>query len=710
MSQKLPIRVTTLVFFGTFVLFGAIAVGWYFDLPIIDRFFTQLHIIQNSPPTWIDIPPLEHYLLIYLPSLIFVAIIVAITKASPTPKQWSRTAIIIILIALSIRYLIWRSLSSLNLADPIVGTVSLAVFLIESLIVYSVLVQSFLDLNFKERSTEADIYSKDILTGKYQPSVDILIPTYNEPEFILRRTIIGCQAMNYHNKRIYVLDDTRRPEIRQLAQQLGCYYITRPDNRYAKAGNLNNALTQTQGELIAVFDADFVPTSNFLVRTVGFFQNQKIGLLQTCQSYFNYESIAYNLGLEEQLNGEEDFFHSYGQPIRDGLGAGFCSGSSFVVRRRTLEDVGGFDIESIAEDYYTGLKITAHNYKVIHLNEQLSAGLYTESIPANIQQKYRWGQGTIQTLFVKISFLRLPNLTIQQKLACFNSMLYWILPVFQSFLLIIPLLYVFFDINPVQVSLEEIIYFFLPYYLTHLLSFHWLNGRCRTIIMSEVYKYVRFFPMIVMVLTTFINPFGKGFKITPKGILQTKGHFYWQLGLPLVILWGINALAFAKSIATTQLLEGGILNLGLIWSAYNLIILGIALKALKERPRTEHFTWFSLYYPVQLNNHLNGITEQLSEKGAIINLSSPTQPDSLSPDQIIPLTFINQNLTIKSRIKTIETTSSGIRLTLSFSHVTLEQYRQIVKLLFCDRTQWKQKTVPGEWQTLWLFFKQLVSQ
>lgn len=707
-SQLLRIRVATLFFFGIFILFAAIAVAWLVDIPVIAHFFTQVHLAQNSPPSWINVPSIKHPLFLYLPSLIFAAIVFTITKASPTPKKWSRTAIILISMTLTLRYILWRSLSSLNLADSVVGIVSLAVFLVECLFIISALVQSYLDLSFKDRSMEADIYSQDVISGKYNPSVDIFIPTYSEPEFILRRTIIGCQTIDYKNKKIYVLDDTRRPEIRQLAKQLGCYYITRPDNHHAKAGNLNHALTKTKGELITVFDADFVPTSNFLTRTVGFFQNQIVGLLQTCQGYFNHESIAYNLRLEDKLNGEEDFFHCYGQPVRDGLGAGFCSGSSFIVRRRTLEDVGGFNTESIAEDYYTGLKIASHKDKVIHLNEQLSSGLYTETIPDNIRQKYRWGQGTIQTLFVKVNFLRLPNLTIKQKLACFNSMLYWIRPVFQSILMFIPLLYTFFNISPVEVSLEEILYFFLPYYIIALMTFHWLNWRSRTIIMSEIYNYVRFFPMIMMVFRTFINPFGQGFKSTRKGILQQKGQFYWKLGSPLLILWLINALALAKSMTTSQLIEDGILNLGFIWSVYNLIILSIALMALKERPRTEHFSWFPLSYPVQLHGQLNGITEQISEEGAIINLQSSTQLENLHTHQIIPLTFVNQDLTLQSKIKTIETTPDGIRLTLSFNRVTLEQYRQIVNLLFCSRSQWKHKTVPGEFKTLWLFLKQLV--
>lgn len=116
----------------------------------------------------------------------------------------------------------------------------------------------------------------DVISGAFTPSVDVLIPTYNEPPFILRRTVIGCQALEYGAKRIYLLDDTQRSDVKALAGELGCEYLTRPDNSHAKAGNLNHALALTDGELIVVFDADFIPTKNFLIRTVGFFKTRRL--------------------------------------------------------------------------------------------------------------------------------------------------------------------------------------------------------------------------------------------------------------------------------------------------------------------------------------------------------------------------------------------------------------------------------------------------
>jgi cellulose synthase (UDP-forming) len=165
-----------------------------------------------------------------------------------------------ILLTLALRYLLWRSLSTLNLSTPLNGVFSLGLFLMELLLLSGGIIQLFLLLRVHDRRPEADRLSNDVLNGTFTPTVDILIPTYNEPTFILRRTVIGTQALDYDAKKIYLLDDTQRPEVQALAQELGCEYRTRPDNHHAKAGNLNQAIAHTSGELIVIFDADFIPT------------------------------------------------------------------------------------------------------------------------------------------------------------------------------------------------------------------------------------------------------------------------------------------------------------------------------------------------------------------------------------------------------------------------------------------------------------------
>ena len=81
------------------------------------------------------------------------------------------------------------------------------------------------------------------------------------------------------------------------AAEKGVHYVRRPDRLHAKAGNLNHGLSVTRGELFAVFDADFAASRNFLYRTVGFFDDPRIGIVQTPQHFFNPDPIQLNLGL-----------------------------------------------------------------------------------------------------------------------------------------------------------------------------------------------------------------------------------------------------------------------------------------------------------------------------------------------------------------------------------------------------------------------------
>ena len=290
------VRWATLVMGGTVGLAAAIVAAWFAGESQITQIFAELQRLQNQPPMWLEVPMVAGQYLV-APTVLLLLLAYGITQVSPRPRPWSRWIVICILLALLGRYLVWRCLSTLNLVSPLQGTFSLGLLAMELFGLLTSILQLLLLLRVRDRRSQADQLEQAVIAGHYQPWVDVFIPTYDEPAFILRRTIIGCQAMNYPRKAIYLLDDTRRPEIAALAADLGCQYMTRPDNHHAKAGNLNHAIQQTQGELIASFDADFVPTRNFLCRTVGFFQQTKVVLIQTPQSFYNADPIARNLGL-----------------------------------------------------------------------------------------------------------------------------------------------------------------------------------------------------------------------------------------------------------------------------------------------------------------------------------------------------------------------------------------------------------------------------
>lgn len=737
--SRLP--VATFVLLATVTSIVSIAIAWFAGEGTISAFFAHVHLWQEHPPTWLEVPDVTHpYLLI--PAIVLVLASWSTIKISPRPKIWSQIIIISIVLALTIRYVLWRFLSTLNLADPLNGLFSLGLFSSEMLMIFASSVQLYLMLRIQDRRREADQLKKAVIQGSFLPSVDILIPTYNEPSFILQRTIIGCLALNYPNKKVYLLDDQRRPEIQKLAQELGCEYIARPDNRYAKAGNLNYAITKTNGQLIAVFDADFIPLKNFLTRTVGFFQNPKIALVQTPQSFYNHDPISRNLGLENVITSEEEVFYRQVELIKDGAESVVCAGTAFVVRRSALENTGGFVTDSISEDYFTGICLSAKGYRLIYLDEKLSAGLAAENISAHITQRMRWARGTLQAFFIDANPLTIPGLNLVQRFAHLVGLLYWFTSLTPIVFLLMPLAYSFLGVVPLRATPAEVTYFFLPYYLVQLTVFSWLNRYSRSAILSDIYAYFQCFPLALTVIQAMLRPFNKGFKVTPKGISSHSFVFNWNLAIPLIFLWIVTAFSVALNIhhcltanatlsAATDLLKG--MSLGLFWSFYNLVMLSVSLLILVDVPKPDIYEWFELQRVVRLkigSEIVWGMTTLISEAGAEVKLTQPlpqtltNQADQIvkfAPDQItVTLEIMEENLRLEGQLfechlpiqknQPLDSKSLGGFPTVQifFDTLSLNQQKALIELLYCRPGQWQRYNSPGEFQSLLLLFKVLL--
>ncbi len=730
------VQLATLIMVGSVIVSGAIIAAWFAKQGAIAQIFQTLNQLQENPPMWIQAPMMVgNYLLFWTVALLLV--VLTVMRVSPQPRTWSRNLVSSILAILTIRYLLWRSLSTLNLSTPLNGVFSLGLFFLELLTLTGTIIQ--LTLLFKVRSEqndpegtrrpEADLLSMDVVSGAFTPNVDILVPTYNEPPFILQRTIIGCQALEYSPKTIYLLDDTRRPEVQALAAELGCEYITRPDNLHAKAGNLNHAIAHTSGELIVVFDADFVPTKNFLTRTVGFFQDQRVALVQTPQTFYNPDPIARNLGLEHILTPEEEVFYRQIQPIRDSAGGVVCSGTSFVMRRSTLVETGSFVTESLSEDFFTGIRLAAQGYRLVYLNEKLSAGLAAESMADQALQRVRWAQGTLQAFFVKSNPLTIPGLRPIQRLAYLEGLLHWFTSISRVGFLLIPLAYSFLGVIPLRATGADILYFFLPYYLVNLSVFSWLNYRSRSALLADVYSVVLCFPLALTVIKTMLNPFGKGFKVTPKGTSSDRFFFNWQLALPLIIVFIASAFSLwinlginleigmwqsGMSPVMAEKMKG--FDLGLLWSVYNLLILGTSLLVLIDVPRPNLYEWFDLHRTVRLRigeQTFWGTTSAISEVGAQVILTQAGFPmispemkgQATAPSIPVELEILENELVLQGMATCTSVEEEQPTVRVMFEQVSLNQQRQLVEMLFCRPGQWKSRCSPGELRSLWLLFR-----
>jgi cellulose synthase (UDP-forming) len=627
---------------------------------------------------------------VWLPALVcFAAAFIAI-EFFPAHSTWLRAAIVAALFFLWARYLLWRLFSTLNLDDAPSTALSVGFFSVEILVFVTALVNTAALVPTRDRRPEADRLSQVVESGRFAPAVDVFIATYSEPISVLRRTVIGCQAIDYEKKRVYLLDDGRRPEVRALAEELGCEYVTRPDNRHFKAGNLNHALARTKGDLVACFDADFVPARDFLLRTAGFFLDPQVALVQTPQTFYNPDPVQRNLGLEDVLLEENAPFFFSAEASRDALGALICHGTSFVVRRRALESIGGVPTESITEDMALSVRLAAAGWKLVNLGEALSVGMAAEEIGAYVDQRLRWTRGNMQLFFSReANPLTVPGLRpLQRVLYFFGCFGFFSMCFVRVAYLALPLAYLLFGIIVMRASLAALAFYQFPYLVLSLAAGSWLRERTRSPFWDDVYATLLCLPQCRAVAETLLWPFGAGFKVTPKGIdvraLRLNGRLFWPLAAIGALLGGGLSYRLATDRWSTAEPEGtGIVY---FWTVYSLVYIWLAIQATFDCPQERASPRVRERLACRLRwgeGEARGATIDISEGGARVEIEGHV-PAAAPPGATLDLPLAGLE---GVPISTWRREPDG-RLGVAFGAIGLERERRLVEYLFCRRGVW----------------------
>jgi cellulose synthase/poly-beta-1,6-N-acetylglucosamine synthase-like glycosyltransferase len=244
---------------------------------------------------------------------------------------------------------------------------------------------------------ESSSWSRDL------PLVTVQLPIYNE-RYVIRRLLKAACALDYprHRLEIQLLDDSTDDTV-EIASQLVAHYqaqgvpivhIRRANRPGFKAGALKEGLEKARGEFLAVFDADFVPPPNFLRKTIPYFLDPKVGMVQVRWDHINsgYSVLtrAQSIGIDAHFSIEQ------GARAWSGLFLNF-NGTAGIWRRQAILDAGGWQADTLTEDMDLSYRAQLSGWQLRYLLEVNCPAELPVQVAAFKSQQFRWAKGSIQT-------------------------------------------------------------------------------------------------------------------------------------------------------------------------------------------------------------------------------------------------------------------------------------------------------------------------
>ncbi len=419
------------------------------------------------------------------------------------------------------------------------------------------------------------------------PHIDVFIPTYNEPLDVVRFTALGALNMDWPAEKlhVYILDDGRRPDFEQFAFDAGIGYRTRPDNKHAKAGNINAALESTHSPLIAIFDSDHVPTRSFLQMTVGWFlRDPRLAVMQTPHHFYSPDPFERNLGQFRIIPNEGELFYGVVQDGNDFWNSAFFCGSCAVLSREALDQIGGIAVETVTEDAHTALRMQMNHWNTAYINIPQAAGLATERLSAHVGQRIRWARGMIQVLRID-NPLFAPGLTFPQRLCYFNAMGHFLYALPRLIFLTAPLIYLLLNHTNIPGYWAAILVYALPHLILSNVTNSRIQGDHRHSFWNEIYETVLSPYILLPTMLALINPNLGKFNVTAKGGVVKRTFFDSKIAQPFLVLLVLNIAGLIVAIPRFFIWDRdrpGTVLMNVMWCVFNIIILGVCTAVARE--------------------------------------------------------------------------------------------------------------------------------
>jgi cellulose synthase/poly-beta-1,6-N-acetylglucosamine synthase-like glycosyltransferase len=591
-------------------------------------------------------------------------------------RQAAIRTVAVAAIGMSVAYLGWRVTSILSgatwwLALPLLG---LELHALVSLALYTFDLWDLRPVAVTGVATE-------------EPTVGVLIPTYNEPREVLLPTIAAAVALRPAHQ-TWVLDDGRRPWVADLAARLGATYRTRVGNDHAKAGNINAALPDLDVDLIAVFDADHIAHADFFTRTVPYFADPGVGLVQTPQDFYNVDSFEHVRGRRGRRFGEQELFYRVLAAGRNRWNAAFWCGTNAVVRLSALREVGGMSTDSITEDIHTTIRMHRRGWRTVYLNEVLALGLAAGNIEQYLGQRLRWGTGAMQVLRIENPAV-VSGLTAGQRLSYLSTLLGW----FDSWrmlgYLVLPLVTVLTGALPMSAPLRTFLPWFAAAFVAQRMALRVLSRGRAPAWYAIVFEIIRLPANLRATLALASRRRQRGFAVTAKG---RSSQLRNRMPVPPLLsgLLAAHAIAFGWYVLTA--LHHSPVRYRIPWTAHgaalwmvvNATLLVVGIRRIRS-PQFAAERRASVRFPVRGEATLDGVPgdlQDISLTGAALTMRSPT----LTRGQHVDLTFTANhttfNLPAVVRSVTAEDTVASTQVGLDFSDLPEQDAAALALELF----------------------------
>lgn len=454
-----------------------------------------------------------------------------------------------------------------------------------------------------------------------ETTADIFVTTWNEPVEMLRNTLLAAKALR-HAGTIWLLDDGAREEMKQLAEELGVAYLSRTDRAHAKAGNLNNALKHSTSDYVAIFDCDHAPSPDFFERTLGYFNDPAVAFVQTPQDFYNVDSFQHRGSrAKNEVWHEQTLFYRVIQPGKDRWNAAFFCGSCAVVRRRALDDIGGFATGTITEDLHTSLKMHKKGWASAYHAEALAFGLSPSDFDQYQTQRLRWARGAMQ-VWMKEGFLFSKGLTLAQRLSYLASTSTYFEGWQKAIVYFLPIVVILTGWLPIAWSGPAFLLLFSAWLLTGMMVNEVVSrGYAKTLWMEE-YNFFRYFTFMRATLALVV-PINWRFVVTPKG--RAVGNGFVRKLLPQAFIGAGAAIALVVGtwlFMTRGHLPAGAFAVTVVFLSFDLILSWRALRFAGGRAHQRRGSHrFPIPLPVSVEKAgLRGpiVAEDVSSEGMLL--------------------------------------------------------------------------------------------